>query len=242
MFKVAFLLAGVLAIAGCVTEPPPATPTVTTPPTMAVREPTRAPTWTAWPKPPMAGLGERNLRIEIALLPLRGAHEELEAAIARANVPREAVAIDVGCRTGALRRLDNMGRDPSKEFLRSIDYSVEAASAAPYGHTVFLKLKLRNTSYKPIRFFTGGRPPHDFIITTGDGEEIWNWQCARVRELPLDGRTLLPGEKLQFVGEWEQVDSRGEPVPAGGYLVRGILKMESPERPVTPPHELRVRD
>ena len=32
MFKVAFLLAGVLAIAGCVTEPPPATPTATIPP------------------------------------------------------------------------------------------------------------------------------------------------------------------------------------------------------------------
>ena len=286
MFKVAFLLAGVLAIAGCVTEPPPATPTATIPPTLAVRdptreptattlpttairEPTRAPTWTAWPKPPtadpriaelkawyralgeagpirglsMSGLDERNLRIEITLLPLRGAREQLEAAIARANIPREAVAIDVGCRTGALWRLDNMGRDPSKKFLNAISYSVEAASTAPYGDTVFLKLKLRNTSYKPIRFFTGGRRPrHDFIITTADGEEVWNWQCGRIREFSLDGRTLLPGQKLEFVGEWEQVDSRGEPVPAGDYLIRGVLQMESPERLVTPPHELRVSD
>ena len=83
-------------------------------------------------------------------------------------------------------------------------------------------------------------PPHDFIITTADGEEVWNWQCARVRQLPLDGGTLLPGEKLEFVGEWEQVNSRGEPVPAGDYLIRGVLNMESPERLVTPPHELRV--
>jgi len=190
----------------------------------------------------MAGLDERNLRIEIALLPLRGVREQLEAAIARANIPREAVAIDVGCRTGALWRLDNMGRDPSKKFLHAIDYSVEAASTAPYGDTVFLKLKLRNTSYKPIRFFTGGRPPHDFIITTADGEEVWNWHCARVRELPLVENTLLPGRKLEFVGEWEQVDNRGEPVPAGDYLIRGVLKMESPERLVTPPHELRISD
>ena len=65
-------------------------------------------------------LQRRKLRIEIALLPLRGAREQLEAAIARANIPREAVAIDVGCRTGALWRLDNMGRDPSKKFLRAI--------------------------------------------------------------------------------------------------------------------------
>ena len=111
---------------------------------------------------------------------------------------------------------------------------------APYGDTVFLKLKLRNTSYKPIRFFTGGWPPHDFIITTADGEEVWNWQCARVRALPLIENTLLPGQKLEFVGEWEQVDSRGEPVPAGDYLIRGVLDMETPERLVTPPHELRV--
>ena len=188
----------------------------------------------------MAGLDERNLRIEITLLPLRGAREQLEAAIARANIPGEAVVIDVGCRTGALWRLDNMGRDPSKRFLHAIDYSVDVASTAPYGDTVFLKLKLRNTSYKPFRFFTAGRPAHDFVITTADGEEVWNWQCARVREWPLFENTLLPGQKLEFVGEWEQVDSRGEPVSAGDYLTRGILDMESPERLVTPPHKLRV--
>ena len=32
------------------------------------------------------GWMRRNLRIEIALLPLRGAREQLEAAIARANM------------------------------------------------------------------------------------------------------------------------------------------------------------
>ena len=189
----------------------------------------------------MAGLDERNLRIEITLLPLRGARDELEAAIARANIPREAVVIDVGCRTGALWRLDNMGRDPSKGVLRAIDYAVEAASTAPYGDTVFLKLKLRNIGYKPIRFFSGGRRPlHDFIITTADGEEVWNWQCGRIREFSSDGHTLKPGQKLEFMGEWEQVDNRGEPVPPGTYLIRGVLEMVSPERLVTPPHELRV--
>ena len=266
MFRIAFLLAGALVIAACAAEPPLATPTATLPPTPAVREPTRAPTWTAWPESTevdssmaelkawyralgeagpvrglsMAGLDERNHRIEITLLPLRGARDQLEAAIAWANVPREAVAIDVGCPAGALWRLDNMGRAPGEEFLDAIDYSLEAASTAPYGHTLLLKLKLRNTSDEPVRFYTGGRPSHDFIITTADGEEVWNWLCARIRELPLDGHTLRPGEGLEFTSEWEQVDNRGEPVPVGNYLIRGVLEMEHPERLVTPPHELRV--
>ena len=264
--ELAALLAGVLVIAGCAAEPPLATPTATIPPTPAVREPTRAPTWTAWPEPTevdprvaklkawyralgesgpfrglsMASVDKRNHRIEITLLPLRGARDQLEAAIGRANVPREAVVIDVGCSTDALWRLDNMGRDPREEFLDAMEYSLEAASTAPHGHTVLLKLKLRNTPDEPAQFFTGGRPPHDFIITTADGEEVWNWLCARIRLLPLDGRTLRPGEELEFVGEWEQVDNRGEPVPAGDYLIRSVLEMESPERLVTAPHKLRV--
>ena len=40
--------------------------------------------------------------------------------------------------------------------------------------------------------------------------------------------TLEPGEELEFVGEWEQVDNRGEPVPPGVYLVRGGLNLGPP--------------
>ena len=185
-------------------------------------------------------LDERNHRIEIGLLPLRGVREEMEAAIARANVPREAVVIDVGCPDGALWRLDT-GRNPGEEFLDAIDYSLEAVSKSPYGDTVSMKLKLRNTSDEPVQFFTGDRPPHDFVVTTSDGEEVWHWQCAKIILFPLDRKTLEPGEELEFTGEWEQVDNRGKPVPPGTYLIRGVLKMESPERLVTPPHKLRVR-
>ena len=264
--KLAFLIVGALVIAGCATEPPPAAPTIRMPPPRAVEDPTRAPTWTAWPKPTKAdpriaelkawyralgeagpfrgvarhSLDERNHRIKIKLLPLRGARDQMEAAIARANVPREAVVIDVGCPTGVLWQFD-AGRDPGKEFLDAIDYSLEAVSQAPYGDTVSLKLKLQNTSDEPVPFSTGGRPPHDFVVTTANGEKVWNWGCAKIILLPLDRKTLQPGEELEFTGEWEQVDNRGEPVPPGAYLIRGVLKMEAPERLVTAPHKVRVR-
>ena len=168
-------------------------------------------------------LDERKHRIKINMLPLRGAREQMEAAIARANVPREAVVLDVGCPDGALWRLDT-GRNPGQEFLDAIDYSLEAVSKVPYGDTVSLKLKLRNTSDEPVQFFTGGRPPHDFVVTTANGEEVWNWQCAKIILLPLDRKILKPGEELEFTGEWEQVDNRGEPVPPGTYLIGGVLK------------------
>ena len=59
--------------------------------------------------------------------------------------------------------------------------------------------------------------------------------------MPLDSKTLEPGEELEFVGEWEQVNNRGEPVPPGAYLVRGVLDLEPPETLVTEAHELEVR-
>ena len=45
---------------------------------------------------------------------------------------------------------------------------------------------------------------------------------------------------MELTGEWEQVDNRGEPVPPGTYLVRGVWNMEQPEILVTPPHELEI--
>ena len=127
--KVVFLALSVLVLAGCSTETPPAAPPVSVPEPGSVAETTRAPTWTAWPKPTevdprvtelktwrraldevildaviLASTGHRVDQLgrkepphQNRLLPLRGARERMEAAIARVDVPREAVAIDVGC-------------------------------------------------------------------------------------------------------------------------------------------------
>ena len=56
----------------------------------------------------------------------------------------------------------------------------------------------------------------------------------------MGGETLEPGEELELSCQWEQVDHRGEPVPPGAHLIKGILEMEHPERLVTPSHELQV--
>ena len=235
--KLAALIVGVLVMAGCVTEPPPTTPADLAPSLRAVEEPTRAPTWTAWPKPTkveprvaelkewyralgkagpvrgvsMSGVDESHRRIEIWMLPLRGARDQMEATIARANVPREAVAIDVGCPDGGLWRLDNIGRAPVEEFLDAIDYSLEAASTAPYGHTVLLKLTLTNTSDEPVQFFTGSRPPHGFIITTADGEDLE--LAVRTHQAIASGRQNVAARR--GAGVRRRVGAGGQPGRAG---------------------------
>ena len=183
------------------------------------------------------GLDERRNRIGISMHALRGVREEMEAAIATVDVPREAIVIDVGCSN--IVPLDP-GEPPDETFLRAIHYSLDVASQVSYGETVRMKLTLRNISDAPVMVPLGGEPPHDFVVATPDGEPIWYWECTQIILSILDGDTLEPGEELDLVGEWEQVDNWGEPVPPGTYLVRGLLNMEHPQKLVTPAHEVEV--
>ncbi len=187
----------------------------------------------------MTSIDERNKRIRIGMRPLRGAFEQTEAAIAAADVPREAVVIEVGCSADGLGRI-HKGESPNQAFLAAISYSLEAPFQVAYGKTVHMKLTLRNISDEPAQFYMGGIPAHDFVVATADGENIWRWQCGQIILQPLVGKTLEPGEELELVGQWEQVDNKAEPVPAGTYLIKGILYMGPPEKLVTPSHELQV--
>ena len=184
------------------------------------------------------GVDERNRRIEFGMLPLRGAREQLEAAIARAEVPREAFEIEVGCQGGALSRIE-FGTAPSEELRRAIDHSLEVVSQVDYGETVSMKLTLKNNSDAPVQFYTGGSA-HDFVVATVYGQEVWHWNCGKSFPAILREINLEPGEELVLVGEWEQMNNWGEPVPAGTYLIRGMLILEPAGILATPPQELEV--
>ena len=174
-------------------------------------------------------LNESNNRIEIGVQPRREAREKVEAAIAAAGVPLGAVAIEIGCSEVARWPLDD-GTPPDEVFIRAIDFSMEVVDQATQGETVPMKLRLRNVSDESVSFSLGGRPPHDFRISTPDGRPVWNWKCGRVTLSVLDGETLAPGEELEFIGDWEQVDNLGDPVPPGAYVLSGILELEHPEK------------
>ena len=184
-------------------------------------------------------LDEGKNRIEIVMYPRRGGREEMEAAIATVNVPRGAVVIDVGCEGIRQWPLD-LGEPPGEAFPSEIDYSLEVVSQAAYGETVEMKLTLQNVSNEAVSFSLGGSPAYDFVVSTADGEYVWHSMCAKFALALLGSETLGPGEELEFVGEWEQVDNRGEPVPPGTYSMRAVLNLESPEKLVTEVQKVEV--
>ena len=187
----------------------------------------------------LSAVDERNKRIAISIRPLRGALEQMETVIAKVAAPREAIAIEIGCNADALNRLDQA----SPRTRRSLPPSITRLRRRPkwaYGETVGLKLTLRNISDGPVQVPMGGIPSHDFVVATADGENIWRWQCGQIILAAMGRETLEPGAELEFAGGWEQADNRGEPVPAGTYLIRGALNMYPPERLVTSPHRLEV--
>ena len=266
LFQAVLLALCVLANAGCSTQTPQVASPVPSRRAGSVEEATRPYTGTTRPGPTeevpgvaqlkawllaveeaAAGevrgitwtdVDERDRRIDIGLLPLRGAREQLEAAIARAKVPREVFEIEVGCQGSAQWRIE-YGTPPGEELRRAIDHSLEVVSQAEYGKTVSLKLTLKNGSDAPVQFYTGSTP-HDFVVATVNGQQFWHWWCGKVFPAVMVERNLEPGEELVLVGEWEQMNNWGEPVPAGTHLISGMLVFAPAGILATPPQELEV--
>ncbi len=186
----------------------------------------------------MTDLDEKANRIAIHMQPKRGGREEMEAAIASVDVPRQAVVVEVGCE-GIPQWPPSSRSTPSEAFLHAINYSLEVPPEAPYGETIQMTLTLENGSEEPVSFHTGVSP-HNIVVTTPGGEQVWHWKCAKIFPAPLITETLNPGQTMEFTGEWEQVDNRGEPAPPGVYVVQGVFDLDYPEQVVTLPHAVEI--
>ena len=142
---------------------------------------------------------------------LRGVREAFESVVSTLDIPRDAVFLNVGC-----ENFRQWPPDPLKpldeSFLHALEVSMEVPTQATYGKTVPLKLTLRNVGDKSVAFLQGGKPYHDFVITTSDGKAVWYWGCAQYRFDVLGIGNLEPGEEKEFVEEWQQVNVSGEPV------------------------------
>ena len=131
---------------------------------------------------------------------------------------------------------------PAEESAHSRELAVwlEMPADVPAGDTVSIKLKVRNTADHPVDLPLGGRPAHDIVVTRPDGTEVWRWLHGQIVEDILELRPLQPGEELTFAAEWEQVDSDGNRVPPGTYVVRGILNAEPGQELETEPKTLII--
>ena len=103
---------------------------------------------------------------------------------------------------------------------------LEVPAEVPAGTTVPLTLIVKNTSTHGIKLSLGGRPAHDFVVTSQAGLQVWVWTHRQAILSILERRTLQPGDALTFEGQWQQVDHSGKTVPAGTYLVRGVVSTE----------------
>jgi hypothetical protein len=119
--------------------------------------------------------------------------------------------------------------------------SLEAPDEVEAGQTVNLKLIWRNLTDQPAELTLGGRPAYDFVVTSGEGKEIWRWLAGQAVQDILEIKTVDPGQKLEFTLEWQPVDQAGAALPPGHYLVHGILNLDPPAVLKTKPKPLIIR-
>jgi Intracellular proteinase inhibitor len=119
--------------------------------------------------------------------------------------------------------------------------SLEGPDEVEAGQTVNLKLIWRNLTERPVELTLGGRPAYDFAVTSDDGKEIWRWLAGQTVQDILEIKTVDPGQRLEFMLEWQPVDQAGAALPPGSYLVHGILNLEPPAVLKTKPKPLIIR-
>ena len=193
-----------------------------------------------------SGVYQTRRQIVFSTPALRGVRKAVEPVISKLNIPRETVFIEVGCETPDPPSIyPQVSADAP--FLDSTKLRMEVPQQASYGEAVPLKLILQNVGDETASFVINGNLPEDFVITTPDGKGVWYWSCSRFGPDAIYGLYMDPGEKREFVDEWEQVNHKGEPVPPGDYLVYGTMGI-GPFEPSefdlyqleTPPHRLEI--
>jgi hypothetical protein len=122
----------------------------------------------------------------------------------------------------------------------SLALELDAPTAARLGERVPLRLSLKNLGDHPVQVALGGRPAYDFVIAQPDGTEVWRWSHGQFVQQILQLITVRPGEAVDFTEAWPQLDNAGRAVPAGAYVVRGLLNVEPPGRLETQPWTLHV--
>ncbi len=89
---------------------------------------------------------------------------------------------------------------------------------------VILKLKVSNPYDKMIPLTFDNDQSFDFwILPEGTDQPLWRWSERRYFSQVKRSKALMPGESLEFTGEWRGLDSNHQPVPAGKYRVIGVV-------------------
>ena len=119
--------------------------------------------------------------------------------------------------------------------------TLEAPARASIGEPVLLVFTVTNPTTAPMTLYLMGRAPTaDFLIADARGREVWSLRHGETVQASLQVYPLGAGKTLTFRHLWNQRANAGMPVPAGSYLVRGILLTDRPGGLTTPGAKLRI--
>jgi hypothetical protein len=122
----------------------------------------------------------------------------------------------------------------------SLRLETEVPAEVRVGEPVPVTLRATNTGTSPLELSLMGRSvTFDVTVSRPDGAVVWRRLEGQTVPAILQLRILAPGETLELRHEWDQRGTRGQPVRAGMYVVRGALLTDA--RPLrTPPAPLRI--
>jgi hypothetical protein len=113
------------------------------------------------------------------------------------------------------------------------------ASIRP-GDPVPLRLRVRNGSGRALDLYLRGRSTtFDVIVTSADGNVVWQRLEGEMLPAIVHLRTLEPGGQFEVEAVWDQRTRDGQRVAPGAYTARGLLLAEG-EPLASPAVEFRI--
>jgi len=121
-------------------------------------------------------------------------------------------------------RPDRPVRDLSaREISRALALDLRLRPASvPRGGEATFELTVRNSGNQLVTLPFTSAKQFDFEVLKA-GKLVARWSNRRVFAQALSSATIGPGQSLTYTGRWDLRNLVGQPVPAGDYLVRGLL-------------------
>ncbi len=106
----------------------------------------------------------------------------------------------------------------------SLAVELRLPDEAVAGEAVRMRIRIRNTSERPIALHLLGREiAFDFVVRDAGGTVVWERLEGETVITILRLETLGPGQALDLEGVWDQRTSRGDPAAPGDYTVQGSV-------------------
>src|SRR5690606_8573175 len=124
----------------------------------------------------------------------------------------------------------------------SLRFTLHAPAHAAPGEAVPIELRLTNIASETVTVHLLGREiAFDVEVRDASGDLVWRRLEGEIIPQILQVRILAPGETLTLRDVWTQRTNQGRPVPAGTYLLQGVLPTEEPEPLRTGTSRLEIR-